>query len=148
MDLQPLNARPEWVEIAARWIWEEWREHSGLSLEETRARLVLEADRPPALLVLDGETPAGVLGFGRFQRAPGEAPSLFVDALYVAPEFRRSGAGTLLLRQAVTRAGEFASELFVYTHLREWYERRGWTVVESTPGTELVVLMIPTGAEI
>ena len=122
-----MEARPDLAAGAVRWIWEEWREHSGLSLEETRARLLLNEDQPPALLALSGESPAGVLGFGRFQRAPGQVPSLFIDALYVA--------------------GEFASELFVYTHLRAWYERRGWMAVEATPGTELVVLMIPTGAE-
>ena len=142
-----MEARPDLAAGAVRWIWEEWREHSGLSLEETRERLLLNEDQPPALLALSGESPAGVLGFGRFQRAPGQVPSLFIDALYVAPEYRGCGTGTLLLREAVTRAREFASELFVYTHLRAWYERRGWMAVEATPGTELVVLMIPTGAE-
>jgi GNAT superfamily N-acetyltransferase len=147
MDFRRLADRPEHVETAARWIWEEWREHSSLSLAETRARLLLDVDRPSALLALEGEIPAGVLGFGRFQRAAGEPESLFIDALYVAPEFRGTGIGTALLREGVTRAREFASELFVYTHLREWYERRGWTTVETTPGSELAVLVIPLGAE-
>ena len=42
----PLVERPTYRDIVARWIWEHWHDHSGLTEDQTRARLDDPGDCP------------------------------------------------------------------------------------------------------
>ncbi len=70
----------------------------------------------------ENDAPVGVLGFQRFVRSPGEAPSLFVDVLFVPESERGRGIGAALVREGVERARRFAPDLYVSTSQRDWYE--------------------------
>ena len=136
----PLKERPAYREIVARWVWENWHDHSGLTEEETRKRLNDPGECPETLVAEEGGAPVGVLGFQRFVRSPGEPPSLFVDVLFVPEPERGRGIGAALVREGVERARRFAPDLFVYTSQRDWYQKRGWTMLKVDPVSSLFVL--------
>jgi GNAT superfamily N-acetyltransferase len=136
----PLAERPGYLDIVAGWVWEHWHDHSGLTREQTRARLDDPGDCPATLVAEENDAPVGVLGFQRFVRTPGEPPSLFVDVLFVPESERGRGIGAALVREGVERARRFAPDLFVYTSQRDWYLRRGWTMLKVDPVSSLFVL--------
>lgn len=136
----PLAERPQHLDTVARWVWEQWRDHSGLSQAQTKTRLLDPGDCPATLLAEEGNAAVGVLGFQRFVRAPGEPASLFIDALFVPEALRRRGIGGALAREGVDRARDFAPDLFVYTAQRDWYLRRGWSLLKVDPLSGLFVL--------
>jgi GNAT superfamily N-acetyltransferase len=138
-----LSETPEHTDVVARWLWQEWGEHSGVSLEETRVRLLDPFECPPTLLALVGSEPAGVIGFRRFQRRGEPERSLFIDAIFVAEPFRGRGIGSALLNQALASARPHAAELFVYTERRDWYEARGWQPADDETSGASAVLVYP-----
>jgi GNAT superfamily N-acetyltransferase len=129
-----LAALPQHVALVTGWLMHEWPEPK-YSFDERRDRLIEPPLCPPTLLALSGNNPVGVLGFARFRRQGDEHVSLFIDALFVHPEVRGRGAGSALLREAVTLAAAYERDLFVYTSSPDWYQRRGWSPV--TPADEL-----------
>ena len=147
MQILNLADRPVHVESVARWIWKEWRGQSGLSEEQTRDRLLDPPDCPPTLLAEDDGTPVGVLGFQRFVRNPGEAPSLFIDALFVPEAHRGRGFGRALVHEGIERARAFAPDLYVYTSRQDWYRRHGWSLLRVDPVSGLFVLTRSTASD-
>jgi predicted N-acetyltransferase YhbS len=136
----PLEERPAYLEVVARWVWENWRDHSGLTEVQTRKRLEEPGDCPATLIAEEKGAPVGVIGFQRFVRTPGEPPSLFVDVLFVPESERGRGIGAALVREGVECARRFAPDLFVYTSQRDWYQKHGWTVLKVDPQSSLFVL--------
>jgi predicted N-acetyltransferase YhbS len=136
----PLAERPAYRDIVARWIWEHWHDHSGLTEEQTRTRLDDPSDCPATLVAEENGAPVGVLGFQRFVRSPGEPTSLFVDVLFVPEPERGRGIGAALVREGVERARRFSPVLYVYTSQGDWYRRHGWTVLTVDPASSLFVL--------
>ena len=111
---------------------------------QARTRLIDPPDCPPTLVAEEGDEPVGVLGFQRFVRAPGEPPSLFVDALFVPEPLRGRGIGSALVREGVERARAFAPDLYVYTSRQDWYQRQGWVLLKVDPVSGLFVLIHTT----
>ena len=144
LEIVRLAERPQLLDTVALWVWEQWRDHSGLSLDQTKIRLLDPADCPPTLLAEESDAPVGVLGFQRFVRVPGEPASLFIDALFVPEALRGRGIGGALVREGVERARDFAPDLFVYTSRRDWYQRHGWSLLKVDPVSGLFVLIRAT----
>jgi len=147
MQILSLSDRPAHLETIARWVWQEFRDHSRLSEEQTRDRLVDPADCPPTLLAEDAGAPVGVLGFQRFVRDPGEPPSLFIDVVFVPEAHRGRGFGRALVHEGIERARAFAPELYVYTSRQDWYRRHGWSLLRVDPVSGLFVLTRSTSPE-
>jgi len=131
----------------ARWVWQELHHHSDLSEAQTRERLLDPHDCPPTLLAEDAGDPVGVLGFQRFVRNPGEAPSLFIDAVFVPESHRGRGFGRALVHEGIERARAFAADLYVYTSRQDWYRRHGWTLLRVDPVSGLFVLTRSTSPD-
>jgi N-acetylglutamate synthase-like GNAT family acetyltransferase len=93
---------------------------------------------------MEDDTPVGVLSFRRFKRAATTEPSLFIDGLFVREELRGRGIGTALLQRAVLDAKTFASDIFIFTDRRDWYEQRGWSVIDAKSAGEPVVFVRQT----
>lgn len=129
----------EHIDTVTRWLLDEWPD-AALPFRARRSRLLHSPSCPPALVALSARKAVGVLSFARFVRAGTEHASLFVDALYVDQTARGQGVGSALLAAATAEAAPFESQLFVYTAVPSWYQRRGWTVVQVDDDGEHVVL--------
>lgn len=119
-----LDKHPDFLEIAVRWLHDEWP--GSVPEEETVAMLTGVGEIPPALVAIDAGAPVGVLGFKRHE-IDGEH-QLWINAVYVIPEARRAGIGSKLLTEAVNAARSASEEsLYVYTDVPDLYRRLGWT---------------------
>lgn len=126
IDLRPLVEFPAHIAVVASWVHEEWKQHSGVSLRETKARLLHPANSPHSLVALSNASPVGVVGFRRFMRQGQDAMDLFINVLFVQKEQRNRGIGRTLLREALALAATQVSTLYVYTDVQAWYEKTGW----------------------
>ena len=140
MHIVPLADCPQHLETAARWLWDEWHgQYGNRDFEQVRATLFDKPGRPPALLAIDG-APVGVIVFRRVKFHGQEPLRLFINALFVTAEHRRRGIATALLGDALSRVGTEHDTIYVYTHLRDWYQARGFTFVKEEAETKNVVL--------
>jgi predicted N-acetyltransferase YhbS len=136
-----LRDRAQHGDLVARWVWEEWKDGSRFTLEQTRAQLLGEPDCPATLVAIDANEPLGVLGFRRFDHERLGSQLLFVNSLYVAPAARRRGVASALVAQAIIGAAAFVRTLYVYTQIPGWYEARGFTCAErNADGLHAVLL--------
>ncbi len=127
LTIQRLADHPSALPVAARWIWETW---GTKTLAETIESLDDPENCPPTLVAMLGGRPVGVVGLSRFLRVGDTDETLWINAMYVVEVERSHGAGSLLLAAAVESAAPMADRLFVYTDVPEWYQQRGWSVVE------------------
>lgn len=140
MQILPISQCERHLDTIAHWLWEEWKETSGLTLEETRVQTLGRSTCPPTLVAVMGAEPVGVLAFRRAMYRGREPVLLFINSLFVRPSERRRGVGTILIAEALDRVGREDTAVYVFTHIREWYEARGFTVVEEDPETSNFIL--------
>jgi len=94
---------------------------------------------PPPLLAIEGRKLLGGLMFSSFQKPDREEIGLWINALFVAPEHRRKGIGSLLIRAAEAEAARTGErELFALTDIPKLYQRLGWQCVESSSNGTVV----------
>lgn len=140
MLILPISDCARHVDAIAQWTWEEWKETSGLTLAQTRTQLQQRSTCPATLIaVVDGEA-IGVIAFRRVKYKGREPLVLFINSLFVRPSDRGRGVGTALLSTALGKVGCEDRAVHVYTHIRAWYEARGFTVIEEDPETSNFVL--------
>lgn len=140
MQILPITDCEQHVDTAARWIWEEWRETSGLTLAQTRSQLTERSTCPPALVAVVALELLGVIGFRRVKYRGREPLTLFINSLFVRPSDRGRGIGTALLSAALGRVGSEDRAVHVYTGVRAWYGARDFVVVDEEPDGANVVM--------
>lgn len=132
--------------------WKEWQEiyqQRKQTLEDSvkNYRERLNTDRLPLTLVaLDAGELVGMvsLKFHDMDTRPDLDP--WLGGLFVIPEWRHRGVGTLLMHRATEEARRLSvSRLYLWTHTAEaLYRKLGWQVVERTNyfDKEAVVMQI------
>jgi GNAT superfamily N-acetyltransferase len=127
--IERLSDYPDVLPVIARWVWETWPTKT---YKQTFESLDDHDGRPSTLIAMLDQRPVGVLGFGLFRRDGDSVDTLWINALYVVEEERSRGVGSRLVAAAVETARQQADELYVFTDIAPWYERRGWTIIEVT----------------
>lgn len=124
---------PDYLRPLSKWVVAEWGEIE--SVENV----------PPPLLALEGQDLRGGLIFSRFQKPDGGGLGLWVNALFVSPDYRRRGIGSQLIRAAETEAlstGERA--LYALTDVPALYRKLGWQTVKTSSDGTVVGASLPT----
>lgn len=136
--IEPLRARPELLETAARWFHEKWQ----VPLEayrESMSACIARADCVPQwYLALAGDRIVGGLGVieNDFHKRPDLAPN--ICAVYVEPAYRRQGMARALMERACEDLrGMGRRDVYLITTHTAFYERCGWAfygMIEENDG--------------
>jgi GNAT superfamily N-acetyltransferase len=128
---------PDHVRRLREWLVAEWGEVDPFK-SQSGGRLTV----PPPLLGIEGSELLGGLVFSGFRRPGGDALGLWINAVFVAPQYRRRRIASKLIRAAEAEAFRTERELFVLTDISKLYENLGWQRVESSDkGTVLRALL-------
>jgi GNAT superfamily N-acetyltransferase len=124
LEVLPASATPEHLRRLHKWFVSEWGQEGAFDLDDST--------EPRPLVAISDEGTLGGLAFAIF-RAPGtESPGIWINALFVAPNHRRKGIATLLIRAAEGEAERLGErELYALTDIPELYEKLGWRCVQS-----------------
>lgn len=123
MLIKPFTNNEHHAAAIAAWLWGEWE----IDPQESRGFLPAMADRPAALVAIVDATPVGVLAYRRRQEAFQSQLELWVNVVFVAPEFRRRGIARSLVQHGSDPAYVApANRLYAYTDVPTLYEQCGW----------------------
>jgi len=131
-----LFEHPEHIDLVARWIHAEFWADKNIHTPESLARLLRSAVRPDVmplslLAVVDGE-PVGTVNLVENDDDQRAHLRPWLAALFVLPNHRRRGIGSVLVRQLAERAAALGiSTLYLGTDNPGFYERLGATIHEQ-----------------
>ncbi len=95
-------------------------------LDEHSSRYVT----PKSLLAIINRDVVGGLSYIWHPKPEQNDLGLWVNTVYVIPEYRKKGIGTKLLQSAMQAYGK-ENELFVYTQVPKFYYKFGWSLVSN-----------------
>ncbi|MFV8458449.1 GNAT family N-acetyltransferase [Vibrio owensii] len=104
-----------------------------------------DSQLPQVLAVLRGNVVIGGLAFSHFQEPHGDSEVVWVNAVYVSPEYRGQGIASELINRGVNQASEIGQDhLYAYTNVPLLYQSLGWSVVdmESEPNHNVMKVRI------
>lgn len=133
--LQVVSSRtvPEHLARLREWFLAEWGEVDPFE-DPGKAAFV-----PPPLLAISDSDLLGGLMFSSFRKPGGDGLALWINALLVAPEHRRKGIATRLIRAAETEAFSAGQrQIFALTDIPKLYEKLGWQRIESSSAGTVV----------
>jgi GNAT superfamily N-acetyltransferase len=93
----------------------------------------------PLVAVTSSNVLAGGLAFIAARSSPSGEPAIWINAVLVAPEYRRQGVGSRLIQEAqevARRAG--VPRLYALTELPELYSKLNWSIL-SNDGADFVM---------
>ena len=145
--IRRLEADEPAFEIVARWRYDAFYARDGGTFEASRDALhawMGSLGYETALLAeVDGQ-PAGSCLFAREEIDPKHDLTPWLAALYVAPEFRKRGIASALVRAIEQHARSVGcDELFLYTITAEpLYAKLGWTALDrfESNGEQFVLM--------
>ncbi len=154
MLIVPLAQRPDLAAILADWHFAEWADlYPGWTIEACRAELESHQDPdrvPTTLVALEGTQ--DLLGSVSLllEDLPGcESFSPWLASLYVRPDRRGRGLGSLLLTAALAEARRLGiGQLFLFTTAHVgYYLARGWVVVSLASAAGRPVTIMTRGTD-
>lgn len=143
-----LADEPRALPHIAAWLFHEWwcrNPENGLHTVVARLEECMNRDRLDLTLVcFSGDVPVGTVSLTRSDMSSRPDLTPWLAALYVAPEFRCRGAGSLLVNDALRHAARVGErKLYLFTmNAGPFYLDRGWKEAgrESVEDCEAVIL--------
>ncbi|MCO8123902.1 GNAT family N-acetyltransferase [Stieleria sp. TO1_6] len=135
-----LADRPDCAKFVVDWLHREW----GIDVDEISSLIQASDERPGAILAVEDDHPMGVLAYKRYHANFQLRPELWINAVYVLPDFRRNGVGRkLVIAGSMPRYVGDPKEIFVYTDVPALYLSCGWKLVVSDATTGMHTLRFP-----
>ena len=127
--------RPDLLPIVAHWLWREWWQRRGHSLEQTQtiyASCCTQVGAPQTFVLLADESPVGTVTLAK--RDLDERPNLtpWLAGVFVVPEARGRGYVRHLLAafDEACRAASIRTAWLYTNTAKRVYLRAGWQVAE------------------
>jgi len=137
MKIANLADYPEFIEEVSALIWEEWSKKSGKSLEEEiyQTKHSLTKDRIPQMhIAINNNELIGVVSLWNNDLRTRQDLIPWMAGLYIKPEYRNKGIGTLLQQRCIEVVKELKyKKLYLYTNHTDYYEKLGWKFLETAP---------------
>lgn len=143
-----IRERPDLLPIVAKWLWREWWEQKGRTLEQVQAiyaDCIAEKGAPQTFVLLEGALPVGTVTLAR--KDLDERPDLtpWLAGVFVIPDRRGRGYAYHLFTEFERACRAASVEVaWLYTNTAERvYLRAGWERVEvlQRPGKLPITLM-------
>lgn len=135
LSVTTVRERPDLLPVVAEWMWHQWWEKAGRTLEQTEAiyaECIAVVGAPQTFVLLEGDVPVGTVTLA--QKDLEERPNLtpWLAGVFVVPERRGRGYFRALLG-AFEKACRDASieTAWLFTNTAEnVYLRTGWETIE------------------
>lgn len=129
---------PEYVDEVSYWLWEEWGEAGGYSLDELIYRTkhcMAKTGVPQTLIALYDGQPAGVVSLWMNDLKTRQDIYPWMATLYVKNEYRNLKIGQKLQIASIEAAKNTTDYPYLYliTEHDNYYEKTGWEFVENMP---------------
>jgi GNAT superfamily N-acetyltransferase len=137
----PLNECPEFYPILAHWSFCQWYTERDIPFSTLLAaynKRVFEKSMPYTFTAVCGTLPVGMASLKENDLWSRKDINPWLASVYVIPQFRRSGIGSMLIGKVLEKA---ESENFKRIHLflgssdnallEKYYTKRGWKFLES-----------------
>jgi GNAT superfamily N-acetyltransferase len=92
-----------------------------------------------ALLAVKGDELLGGLVFTTYPLPDNDEQGLWINALYIAPEYRGEGLATRLIQRSEKEAVTLGyNELFVFSDVPQLYLKSGWLLIDDSGRTKVL----------
>ncbi|MDF4331273.1 GNAT family N-acetyltransferase [Vibrio parahaemolyticus] len=99
---------------------------------------------PPVLVALRNNEVIGGLAYSRYQEPYGNSEVIWLNAVFVSPEWRGQGIASELINRGVNQVSEtLQKNLYAYTNVMQLYKSLGWSVVDIDSEPNHSVVSIP-----
>ncbi|MBB6479516.1 GNAT family N-acetyltransferase [Spirochaeta isovalerica] len=132
MDYQIITAdyNSPYLEQLKKWFESEWKRE-----------YIFHRNIPNPLIALSGERLLGGLAFTEYPNPEKEGMALWINALFVKQENRKSGIASDLISAANEMTGSV--ELYVLTHIPLLYQKSGWTIISVEEKNSVLKAPLP-----
>ncbi len=90
-----------------------------------------EVHLPPVLVAIRDNEVIGGLAYCRYQEPHGNSKVIWINAVFVSPEWRGQGIASELINRGVNQVSEtIQNNLYAYTNVAQLYKSLGWSVVD------------------
>ena len=128
---------PQWVETVAHRCQDQWNAKWWWAFESTlyRTQHALQIEwLPQTFIALFGNKAVGTVALRPTDLRCRMDLSPWLASLYVLPEYRKQGIGTLLQNHLLRSAKKSGfDQIFLCTELQWYYEHNGWKFMEMVP---------------
>ncbi len=136
IEIDTLKAHPDYAPILAHWSYDEWYKNRAMEfdliLKSYKAR-TLNDHIPISLVAINVNFPVGMVSLKENDLWSRKDLSPWLTALYVMPEYRGMGIGSILIDGAVQKAARLGYErIFLFLgknntfDLENFYKHKGW----------------------
>ena len=148
MKIYALQQKPKYLDRVAEWLYHEWgakTEGSSLLAVKEKLKKFTNIDKLPInYIALVGGDLVGTFNLMLSDPPKRKDLSPWFGSLYVEPNYRNQGIGTLLLKSAVSKAKEFGVEkLYLCTpNHQEMYAKSGWKPIDEVEFRDEIVTIM------
>ncbi|HHC6481668.1 TPA: GNAT family N-acetyltransferase [Vibrio parahaemolyticus] len=99
---------------------------------------------PPVLVAVRNNEVIGGLAYSRYQEPYGNSEVIWLNAVFVSPEWRGQGIASELINRGVNQVSELnQNNIYAYTNVAQLYKSLGWSVVDIDSEPNHSVVSIP-----
>jgi GNAT superfamily N-acetyltransferase len=130
-----LKNHPRHLDTVVKWVYNEWwkykNDYSFNQVRKIYQRLLNESDLPIAIVAMENNQVVGTALI--CERDPDIKLEIgpWVEGVFVKEQFRKQGIATKLVERIELIAETLGyKQIYLSTHLKDFYEKRGWEKVQ------------------
>ena len=130
IEFSSLATHPELKNLIARWLWSFWGTPGNRDFYRSMTEHCSNEDFPFVYVAFDEGRPVGTVALLRADLFSRQDLYPWMADLYVPPEHRSKGVGSMLQDFVLAEAKRRGfKEIYLYTPLNGYYEKKGWEFV-------------------